>query len=408
MCKNSVGQTVQKTTSVAVKAAATPPAKPAFSADKTTVQSGGNVLFSWSSPGASSCVLNPGNYTANGSTGSKLVRNLTRTTTFSLVCSNNAGNATANPVTITVTQTPPPPADPIITSFKAVPTAITSGATSTLSWTASNVVAGGCSLTPSPLSSTSASGQWVTPRLTVSTSYTLTCKNAANKLTSKSLSVIVANQPAPPPPAPQPPTTPPSESGTNDDAIVTSSGGGTPVNNSQVNDSSRGGLVTLDPTNVTDSEKVAHIVKVEYYSGETLIQTVTKPPFALNTDIMEPGEYTITERVYYDDGSESELTQTITIEAKEDQAAAMLKLAGIILGTSAAVLGVVSGIGFLTRRFWLPTVRPHIAWLNEFLNKREMAASFNHNLGSTTPYAPPADGFHNSNGPQPPGSNWHL
>jgi hypothetical protein len=73
------------------------------------------------------------------------------------------------------------------------------------------------------------------------------------------------------------------------------------------------GLTTLDPSNVTSAEKVASIVKVEYYRGETLIQAVEIAPFALNTDKLENGDYTITERTYFDDGSVSEKTQDITV-----------------------------------------------------------------------------------------------
>jgi YD repeat-containing protein len=306
-CYNSVGKTATATASVTVSAAPTPPAKPMVSADKTTVVKGGQVLISWSSSGASNCILNPGTISSSGATGSKLVTNLQQTTTFTVTCTNTAGNSSGS-VLVTVSTTTVQ-LDPIINTFTAQPTAVTSGATTTLSWSSSNVASNGCSITPSPLTSAAANGTWQSGPLTASTSYTLTCKNSAGKSVSKSASVTVNGAPAPE----APPATP------SDDTPITSDtvealGGQSIVNAQSDGTVDQGELVTLDPSNVLDEKKALSIVRVEYYNNEKLIQTVNEPPYALNTKVLAAGTYTITERTYYEDGSVSERTQDITVK----------------------------------------------------------------------------------------------
>ena len=112
-------------------------------------------------------------------------------------------------ITVNAPAPPPPPPQPVINSFTANPTNVSSGGTSTLSWSSSNATA--CSISPG-LASGGTSGSWKTPALTSSTSYTLACASSAGQV-YRSLSVTVNKAPppsAPPPSSPLPsnPSTP--------------------------------------------------------------------------------------------------------------------------------------------------------------------------------------------------------
>lgn len=59
------------------------------------------------------------------------------------------------------------------------------------------------------------------------------------------------------------------------------------------------GFTTLTHQTLRTPQKEQSIVKVEYYNGEELVQTVTQAPFALDTTKLQNGQYTITERTSY-------------------------------------------------------------------------------------------------------------
>jgi len=315
-CKNSAGVTTNATTTVTVQPAPMPPSNVVLTTSATSIQSRQSVTLSWTSVGSTSCTLNPGSYVASGSSSSKVVNNLKSTTTFKVTCTNNAGSTDSNSVLVQVTSGKSTGSQsPLISSFEARPSSTDVNGTSTLYWSTSNVVADGCRLSPSPLTTASANGQWTTPPLTTSTSYTLTCKNNKNETTSKSLSVMVASQPAPAAPAPA--TSEQIAAPTKSTSPTVTATTGQSVVNTQVNGkATRGQLVTLEASTVTDAAKVGNITKVEFYNGSTLMQTVAAAPFALNTESMQPGTYSITQRTYFDDGSTSQQSQIVTIEAQ--------------------------------------------------------------------------------------------
>ncbi len=330
-CVNSVGKTVAKTVSLTINKAPTPPGKPTLAVSPATVKRGGSATFTWSSTNATSCKLQPGNFTASGSAGSRVVTKILNTTAYTIVCSNNVGSSTSDVVTVTVSAAPPVLA-PVITSFTAEPTQVEAGGTSTLRWTTTNVMPGGCSLKPSPLKSTDPNGQWTTPELNTSVSYTLTCVNSAKASVHRSVSVVVNDIPAPEDPEPEYPEPEYDWGGDEDDwgslddeeisiDVQDEYGESTTVevDNGAVLSQVKG-LLTLDPTNLTDKEKLANIQYVEYYVDDELLKTVNEPPFALDTTLLENGQYTITERVYYIDGSTSEVTKVVDIA--NDEAAA--------------------------------------------------------------------------------------
>lgn len=377
-CANSTGKTATATTTVHVNPAQAPPAKPTFTADKTSVTSGSDVLLSWSSAGATSCQLTPGNITSSGANGSTLVSAITQTTTYTITCSNTAGTA-SNTLQIDVSANPSA-TSPTIVSFTATPNSLSAGQTSTLNWATNNVATNGCALTPSPLTSAAASGLWQTPALTSSVSYTLTCSDTSGKSVSSSLSVTVNGITPPPAPAPSDPTTPPTSS-----PILKALGGQSIVNAQADGNITKGQLVTLDPGNVLDEKKALAIVRVEYYSGEQLIQTVTDPPYALNTNLLSPGKYTITERTYYDDGSTSERTQDITVNAAatvSHKGPGLSKIMPLIVTLLVLVVGVVAY--FVARRIRFIRAQSNIEPSSTF-NADEMVISPDPNQSSEAP-----------------------
>lgn len=361
-CYNSAGATTTARTTVRVNPAQIPPSKPVVTANKSWVEKGGNVLIYWQSENATSCTI--GNTVFSGNTGSKLFTNLQATTTFTVTCFNNAGFA-ANSVKVPVVVVDPPATNPVIASFTASQSTASIGARVLLRWTTTNVAANGCSLQPSPLSSAPANGDWLTPRLLRSVSYTLTCKDAKGHTVSKSLGITVngGHLPLSPPAiAPEP---------TAITTVTVRSLGGQPVVNAQAKAMvTQGQLVTLDPSNVTDAKKAAHIVRVEYYDGSKLVQTVDASPYALNSTNMKLASYNLTERTYYDDGSDSELTESVALVAPTTAGNEPSPVVLTVIFTAAGVL-MLSGVFVMRRSLlhhlapashgWAPGTGPHLS-----------------------------------------------
>lgn len=191
-----------------------------FSANPTTIEQGETTTVQWQSTGATSCSIEPsaGQVAVDGSWKSPSLTNAT-SQTYTLACLNSAGKQATATVTVVVKAAAIPA--PTITDFSANPATIESGTTARLTWTSDNVEASGCSIAPSPLTSALAEGSWVTPVLTGSMTYTLTCRNSAGTTATRSLTIVVTqptapqpqpteNTPTDTPPQPSPsPSTPP-------------------------------------------------------------------------------------------------------------------------------------------------------------------------------------------------------
>lgn len=352
-CVNTTGAHVKKSLSIAVTPSVAPPDKPTLTSSATVVERGGSVTLSWSSRGATTCRLSPGNITASGFEGSRVVSNITANTTFSVNCSNSAGSSTSDGVLVTVTDTPPPPAAPQITKLTATPDRVGTGGRSTIEWASSNVRSGGCKLAPSPLGAVNGNGSWLTPELSTSISYTLTCVNSIGTIVSRSVSVVVDGIAPPPAPAP----VAPNPAGNNEDKpIVHDDKTNQDVTNTE-EVTTAGGLITLDSANITDPERIASIDYVEYYINDKLVQRVDNPPYALDSTKLENGRYTITERTYFLDGSVSEVTRTIDI--KNDKPEVLTQLPWWRhwqwwLG--ALILTLLGAAAYFFRNWWLPVV----------------------------------------------------
>ncbi len=351
-CYNTAVQSVSKTVSITVNAAPTPPTITSFSADKTTVQAGGSATFSWSSAGATSCVFNPGNIGGAAVVNGLVVSNITNTTTFTLVCQNNAGSTQATPVTISVTSTPVPVPLPVIVSFTADKSSLGNAQSTTLRWSTTGVIAAGCHINPG--TDQEPNGSITTGTLLESTSYTLTCKNQDGKTTSASLSITVAGKPVPIAPVAVTSSIDPSVATS---AQVTNQLTGVKVTNTSVN-SQVSGLASLDISNVVNPEKEKAISYIEYYNGEQLIEKVSKAPFALNTKLLKNGGYSITERTYYIDGSQSEVTKVLGIENAAAVAGVEAKRMTVGKGLLIGLGGLLVALVATAVAIWFLVLRP--------------------------------------------------
>jgi hypothetical protein len=172
-----------------------PPACPpvvTLSADTPNIQPSASSTLTWTSQYATSCTVSDGvSFTASGLSGTKVsTPSLTSTTTYTLTCTGFNNSTTT--ATATVTVVPPP----VIGSFSATPSSISSGAASTLSWIATNAT----SCTISGVGAVTPGGGVLTSTtvmsITATTMYTLTCQNSLSVAVS-SLPVTVTVVPPP-------------------------------------------------------------------------------------------------------------------------------------------------------------------------------------------------------------------
>jgi hypothetical protein len=173
-----------------------PPVIAVFSATPSSVTVGTptNIIWTWSyeTPPSSypSCTIDNGVGTMT--TGGNSSVTLSSTTVFTLTCSNSSGSATKTTKIVAN-------AAPVIASFSATPSAVVSGAQTTITWT------WGYSNSPNPPPSCSIdngvgtinSGGTSQVSLTTSRVYTLTCTNSGGSRTSTTtIAVGVPGQPS--------------------------------------------------------------------------------------------------------------------------------------------------------------------------------------------------------------------
>jgi hypothetical protein len=339
-CANQNGST-SKQTSVTVTPVTEPPEKPFFNTNASEVKPGGSALLSWSSANAKSCELNPGKIIAEGETGSELVTDIRQTTTFTLVCRNDAGSINADPVTVTVTKDPQ--VIPQIVKFAFEPPSIENGHTSVLISRTAGVASNGCSVTGTPYYSLSGNFDVITPPLYESMTVTEVCNSVDGQIVSASAGISVDGVPPPPPPPAVPPSPQTQENVATARTATTDQTTGVRMVNVQRRDKViQGELIVLTPA-LMNEDFAAQVEKVEYYEEEKLIETVTEPPFGLDSNLIEPGEHTITERIYMLDGIIEQRSQQITVYEKPPI---------VIFGTLAAVItGLFAASAFLVYHY---------------------------------------------------------
>jgi len=165
-----ISDNLRTSTAVSVTVDNTPPVNAdiaSFSASPTTITAGGSSTLSWTVNAGTGCSINNG-VGSVGLTGNQSV-SPTTTTTYTLSCNGqNGGTGDTAQATVTVN---PAPVNANITSFTASPNTITSGQTSTLSWSVS--VGTNCSIDQSIGAVGTSGTEPVNP--TTTTTYTLSC-----------------------------------------------------------------------------------------------------------------------------------------------------------------------------------------------------------------------------------------
>jgi hypothetical protein len=160
-----------------------------FTASPAMITAGGSSTLAWSSTNATSCTASGGWSGAEATSGTQKVMP-TATTSYSLTCAGTGGSASATAM-VTVNPAPPPPAPTV--SLSASPTTITSGGSSTLSWSSTNATS--CTASGGWSGAEATSGtQKVTP--TTTASYMLACTGAGGSANATA-TVTVNAAPAP-------------------------------------------------------------------------------------------------------------------------------------------------------------------------------------------------------------------
>jgi hypothetical protein len=168
---NSAGTTTAS--AALIVNAGSAPTITSFAADPASISAGGQSTLRWDVKGASAVTID-NDIGPQAATGSKSVT-VTTSTTYTLTATNNNGSVTGT-ATVTVLAA----SSPVITSFTANPSTITSGQTTTLQWAISG--AKSATLDGAAIDTTSGS-KTVSP--TANTTYTLVATNSAGSSTSK-------------------------------------------------------------------------------------------------------------------------------------------------------------------------------------------------------------------------------
>jgi hypothetical protein len=195
---------------VTVSPAKNPPTIAFFTAAPTSITSGGSSTLSWSVSGATSLSLNQGVGDVTGLTSKSVLPSAT--TTYTLTATNSSGVVTAS-ATVTVSPVKNPPT---ISAFTAAPLSITSGGSSTLSWSVSGATS--LSLDQGAGDVTGLTSKSVLPSAT--TTYTLTATNSSGSVAA---SATVTVSPVTKPPTISFATSPPGMSFTVDGILFNSS-----------------------------------------------------------------------------------------------------------------------------------------------------------------------------------------
>ncbi len=183
-CTNTAGSHTAQTT-INVVAAPVPPQIAAFTATPSSVTTGVTTSVTWSWTYANSptptptCAIDNTVGTLTPGVGTPVTINAA--TTYTLTCTNTAGSHTAQTTVNVVAALVPPQ----ISAFTATPSNVTSGVSTSITWTWSYASApnptAACSIDPDIGSMTSGGSRNVT--LTNPKIYTLTCTNSAGSST---------------------------------------------------------------------------------------------------------------------------------------------------------------------------------------------------------------------------------
>ena len=173
-CTGSAGS-AHASAVITVTAAPQPPTPAVtLTATATTIPSGSSSTLKWSSKNVTSCARSGGWTGVEAASGSLNVQP-TSTTTYVLACTNSAGTA-QSAAKITVNPVAPPPAPTV--ALKAGAASISSGGSTTLTWSSTNASA--CTASGGWTGAEATSGtKSVSP--TAATTYTIDCTGSGGK-----------------------------------------------------------------------------------------------------------------------------------------------------------------------------------------------------------------------------------
>lgn len=188
-CENDEGNVV-KSVVVGVRSVNQSSPSVDLTAASSTIMQGSSTLLSWSSTNASSCVASNGWSGTKTASGTQSVTP-TATTTYTLECGNGTASS-SDSVTVNVSATGTPTPLPTV-DLSADPLNVTSGGTSTLTWTSTN--ASTClASNGNGWSGTKATSGTQIVTVNATTTYVLACTNAHGTATD---TVEVVAIPAP-------------------------------------------------------------------------------------------------------------------------------------------------------------------------------------------------------------------
>ena len=178
------GGTIARNATVTVA----PAPQVSLSSSPTSVASGAAATLTWTSTNASSCSASGGWSGAKTTNGSQTTGPLAASTSYTLTCSGTGGSKSAT-TAVTVDSTPI-----ASVTLSASPQSVTSGGSTTLTWSSNNATS--CLATDGWSGNRPTSGSEAIGSLTATTSFSLTCSNAVNS-DGKTVTVAVTQPQVP-------------------------------------------------------------------------------------------------------------------------------------------------------------------------------------------------------------------
>jgi hypothetical protein len=184
-CGSSIGSQASSTSATAADVAV--PAV-TLSASASSVASGQAVTLTWSATDVQSCAASGGWSGSEPTSGTASSGPLTAATQFTLTCTGTDGSASQS-TSVSISGGSAGGGTPSV-SLSASPTSVTSGGTSKLTWSSSDVTS--CTASGGWSGSLATSGSQATDAISAPTSYTLTCSGADGSA-SNSVTVAVSS-----------------------------------------------------------------------------------------------------------------------------------------------------------------------------------------------------------------------
>ena len=160
----------------------------AFSGNPTSITAGGQTTLSWRSTRAESCTASGAWSGSKALTGQQIVSGIVTSSKYTLSCERPGRVAIKKTVTISVVPAP-------TVSLSANPISISSGASSTLSWSSTNATR--CIASGAWSGSKAVSGSETVSNLLATSSYTLTCTGTGGSSTKSTTVNVSQVTPAP-------------------------------------------------------------------------------------------------------------------------------------------------------------------------------------------------------------------